>query len=156
MIGAEVRVVEKREKHAEGRFGGLKHVIVVIRVRPVRQGQDRIWKQDRLVLLIADEVLILLVEVHSKPSRKITYLSFQHEGTVDKFEGANPDKYVLARDRVLDLLRARAGTIPLLGETGLERRAEFVDNVAVDQKPILRLGTELDQQVRIFELQTGK
>jgi RNase P/RNase MRP subunit p29 len=60
MIGAEVRVVEKREKHAEGRFGGLKRVTVVIRVRPVRQGQDRIWKQDRLVLLIADEVLILL------------------------------------------------------------------------------------------------
>jgi hypothetical protein len=96
------------------------------------------------------------VKVHSKLSRKITYLSFQHEGAIDELERANPDQYVLTRDWVLDLLRARASTIPLLGETGLEGRAEFVYDVAVDQEPIFRLGTELDQQVRVLGLQTGK
>jgi hypothetical protein len=83
-------------------------------------------------------------------------LSFQHEGAIDELERANPDQYVLTRDWVLDLLRARASTIPLLGETGLEGRAEFVYDVAVDQEPISRLGTELDQQVRVLGLQTGK
>jgi hypothetical protein len=96
------------------------------------------------------------VKVYSRPCRKITYLSSRHEGAVDEFEGANPDKNVLTGDRVLDLLRARAGTVPLLGETGLESRAELVDDVAVDQEPILRLGAELDQQVRVLELQTGE
>jgi hypothetical protein len=96
------------------------------------------------------------VKVHGRPSRNITYFSFQHEGTVNELEGANPDKYVLTGDRVLGLPRARASTIPLLGEPGLEGRAEFIDDVAVDQKPIFRLGTELDQQVRVLELQTGK
>jgi hypothetical protein len=96
------------------------------------------------------------VKVYSRPCRKITYLSSRYEGAVDEFEGANPDKNVLTGDRVLDLLRARAGTVPLLGETGLESRAELVDDVAVDQEPILRLGAELDQQVRVLELQTGE
>jgi hypothetical protein len=70
-------------------------------------------------------------------------LSFQHEGAVDEFEGANPDKNVLTGDRVLDLLRARAGTVPLLGETGLESRAELVDDVrrtrVTTKKPLARL-----------------
>jgi hypothetical protein len=86
----------------------------------------------------------------------MTYLSFQHEGTVDELEGANPDEYVLTRDRMLDLLRARAGTVPLLGETGLKGRVEFVHDIAVDQEPIFWLRAELDQQVRVLELQTGK